>query len=67
MCRNLKEPSSDPEALETCICEDSIIPDKRHLDLTQREPFVNGLILHELVDRSLRRENLCAGMEHFHT
>jgi hypothetical protein len=52
-------------ALKACICEDSILPDQAHLDLSKREPFVNALILHELVDRSLRREDLCRGMPEF--
>jgi hypothetical protein len=53
------------EALRACICEDSILPDEAHLDLTQQEPFVNALILNELVDRSLKKQNLCRGMAEF--
>lgn len=53
------------KALKPCICEDCILPDEVHLDLSQREPFVNTLILHELVDRSLKREDLCRGMAEF--
>ena len=51
--------------LGPCFSEASIIPDESHVDLTQREPFINAVVLHELVQRSARREDLCRGMSEF--
>jgi hypothetical protein len=53
------------KALSPCFSEASIIPDEAHLDLTKREPFINAVVLQELVDRSVRREDLCRGMPEF--
>ena len=51
--------------LAPCFSEASIIPDESHIDLTQKEPFINAVVLHELVQRSARREDLCRGMPEF--
>lgn len=51
--------------LASCFHETSIIPDESHVDLTKREPFINAVVLQELVERSARREDLCRGMPEF--
>ena len=53
------------KALSPCFSETSIIPDESHVDLTKREPFINAVVLQELVERSARGENLCRGMPEF--
>jgi hypothetical protein len=53
------------KALSPCFSEACIIPDESHLDLTKREPFINAVVLQELVERSARREDLCGGMPEF--
>ncbi len=51
--------------LAPCFHETSIIPDESHVDLAKREPFINAVVLQELVQRSARREDLCRGMPEF--
>jgi hypothetical protein len=67
---SLKERESEDarkwlDILAQCGCAGSVVPDTMHVDLTQREPFINALVLQELVNRSLKRENLCRGMPEF--
>jgi len=42
-----------------------IIPDKKNLDLNLEEPFINAVILHELVDRTIKGKSLLDGMADF--
>jgi hypothetical protein len=45
--------------------DDCIFPDIKHADPREREAFVNSALLMELVDRSLKRENLFNGIPEF--
>lgn len=47
------------------ISGESIVPDSRMLDLSQREPFVNGLVLRELVNRSVKGSSVFSRMPEF--
>ena len=47
------------------IGDESVIPDPQMLDLSQREPFINALVLGELVDRTVKGSSLIAGMADF--
>lgn len=47
------------------IGDESVIPDPQMLDLSQRDPFINALVLRELVDRSVKGSSLIAGMDEF--
>lgn len=42
-----------------------ILPDTRAVDLRERDPFINALILHELVDRTLKGRSLFVDMAEF--
>lgn len=42
-----------------------ILPNVREVDLRERDPYINGLILHELVDRTLHGRSLFVDMEEF--
>jgi hypothetical protein len=53
------------ELLEGCISEFSVFPDVERVDLESQRGFVNRALLHELVQRSQRRQNLCAGIPRF--
>jgi hypothetical protein len=50
------------DAARESTLDDNIWPDLEQIDLRGRAGFVNSLILHELTDRCLRRENLFDGM-----
>ena len=43
----------------------SISSDPKAIDLRERDPFINGAVLHELVDRTLKGKSLIYGMEEF--
>src|SRR5207249_10209626 len=43
----------------------SVYPDLDHIDLTQRRPFVNAMVLQELHRRTLKGESLLDGMQDF--
>ncbi len=45
--------------------DECIVPTPDAIDLDQEEPFVNALVLKELLDRTLRGESLLAQMEDF--
>ena len=51
--------------LHACLDHSCVVPDVERIDLAQEEPFVNCLILHELVERSVRKEDLFEGMPEF--
>ena len=42
-----------------------ILPDLEEIDLWKRDPFINGLILHELVTRTLENRSLFIDMPEF--
>jgi hypothetical protein len=42
-----------------------ILPDLDAIDLSKRDPFINGLILHELVDRTLKGKSIFSDMPSF--
>lgn len=42
-----------------------ILPETEAVDLQQKQPFINGLILHELVDRTLKGKSLFTDMDKF--
>jgi hypothetical protein len=44
------------------ISDESVWPDPKALDLKTAEAFTNGVLLHELIDRSLQRQNLFHGI-----
>ena len=44
------------------VIEDSIWPDFNNMDLDKPKAFANTIVLTELVDRSVKKENLCEGM-----
>jgi len=45
-----------------CHLGDNIWPDPKAIDLHTRSGFVNAMILHELTDRCVKKENLFRGM-----
>ena len=53
------------EMLDPVVSEFSIFPDAELLDLKDEAPFVNRLVLHELVERSLQKADLFEGMPGF--
>jgi hypothetical protein len=53
------------KALAPSYCDTCILPHESHIDLSKREPFINAVVLQELVERSVRREDLCRGMAEF--
>jgi hypothetical protein len=42
-----------------------IFPNPKSIDLTEREPVINALILQELIDRTLKGQSLLVGMPEF--
>jgi len=50
------------DLLVTGLHEDSIWPNLEDADLTNAHTFANTLVLHQLVERSLQKENLCSGI-----
>jgi hypothetical protein len=44
------------------LSDESVWPDPTTLDLDTAEAFANGILLHELIDRSLKREDLFDGI-----
>ena len=52
--------TSLPATLDDCI-----LPDMASADPHEREAFVNSALLMEVVDRSLRKENLFDGIQEF--
>ncbi len=53
------------DAVRESTLDDNVWPDLGYMNLRRRSGFVNSLILHELMDRCLRRENLFDGMPEF--
>ena len=53
------------ELAESMFSPFCILPDIKAVDLRERDPFINGLILHELVDRTLKGRSLFVDMEDF--
>lgn len=47
------------------MLDDNIWPDLDHMDLRRKSGFVNSLVLHELVERCVKRENFFRGMPEF--
>lgn len=50
---------------ETMLSPLSILPDPTDIDLKQKRPFINAVILNELVDRSVRNESMYDGMSEY--
>ena len=53
------------ELLTPRISDESVWYDFDNIDLNTSEAFINGMLLHELVDRSLRKENLFDNIPEF--
>lgn len=51
------------QSLKGRLTDDNVWYDRQDVDLTAREPFVNAVVLSELVDRSVRKANLLDGLE----
>ena len=65
----LNHPDSGVSKIWLKLIEDvpanQIIPETKHMDMTQQGAFVNSLVLVELVDRSIRGLNLFVDMPEF--
>jgi len=53
------------ELAESMFTLFGILPDIKAVDLRERDPFINALILHELVDRTLQGKSLFVDMAEF--
>lgn len=67
---SLRERESDDarewlSIVESCGCDGSVLPDTKHVDLDERGPVINAMVLRELVRRSLVKKDLCRGMPEF--
>lgn len=66
----LKNPEDEESRLWLSLAQETfddtcVFPDPNKFDLNRRAPFVNCLILHELVDRTVERKDLFEGMDEF--
>lgn len=53
------------EVCNDCLHENSVFPQPEYADLSQKPGFVNSLILHELLDRTIQGRDLLGGMEEY--